>query len=252
MTLIKPIKLSKILVYNNLLNLYLCTAMYRFTQPSPLNLDAGSPSASKEWSHWLKTFENYVEILDASRADGQPTDRLKALVNCVSYQVYEYIEESTTYGTAIATLRDLFSKTPNEVFARHLLAAAKQKPGHTLDEFLLSLQKLAKDCNFRAVTGVQYKQEIIRDAFTYGFISTGIRQRLLEHRELNLETAVEKARAMELTQNNGEYYFQSQDTIQSSFSSATLQEKKSETLVVKLVLPYHPLLFTSHQRPHLA
>ena len=61
--------------------------MDRFMQPSRLNLHAGSPSVPKEWSHWLKTFENYVEVLDASRADKQPTNRLKALVNCVSYQV---------------------------------------------------------------------------------------------------------------------------------------------------------------------
>ena len=112
--------------------------------------------------------------MDASRGDGQPTDRLKALVNCVFYLVYEYVEEVTTYDTAIANLRDLFSKAPNEVFARHLLAIAKQEPGHTLDEFLLSLQKLAKDCNFRGVTGVQYQQETIRDAFINGLTSPGI------------------------------------------------------------------------------
>ena len=94
--------------------------MDRFMKPSRLNLDAGSPSAPKEWSHRLKTSENYVEVLDASRVDGQPTDRLKALVNCVSYQVYEYIEKATTYDTAIATLKNFFSKAPNEVFARHL------------------------------------------------------------------------------------------------------------------------------------
>ena len=48
--------------------------MDRFMQPSRLNLDAGSPSAPKKWSHWLKTFENYVEVLDASCADEQPTE----------------------------------------------------------------------------------------------------------------------------------------------------------------------------------
>ena len=106
--------------------------------------------------------------------------------------MYEYIEEATTYDTAIATLRDLFFKAPNDDFARHFLATAKQEPGRTLDGFLLSLQKLAQDCNFRAVTGVQYKQEMIRNAFINGLTSPGIRQRLLEQRELNLETAVEK------------------------------------------------------------
>ena len=124
--------------------------------------------------------------------------------------MYGYIEEASTYDTAITTLRDFFSKASNEVFARHLLATAKQESGHILDEFLLSFQKLAKDCNFPAVgSGVQYKQEMIRDAFINGLISPGMRQRLLEHCELKLETAVEKARAMKLPQKNCEYYFQS-------------------------------------------
>ena len=70
---------------------------------------------------------------------------------------------------------------------------------------------------------------MIRDAFINGLTSPGVRQGLLEHRELNLETAVEKARAMELAQKNREYYSQSKDIIRSSLSAATLQEKKSET-----------------------
>ena len=62
--------------------------------------------------------------------------------------MYEYIEKSTTYDTAITTSRDLFSKALSEVFVRHPLATAKQESGHTLNDFLLSFQKLVKDCNF--------------------------------------------------------------------------------------------------------
>jgi len=108
-------------------------------QPSRLNLEASSATASKEWRHWFKTFENYVEVLDAALEGDNRTDRLKALINCVSHQVYEYIEECTTYDTAIETLKSLYTKAPNEVFARHRLATTKQEPGQTLDEFLLSL-----------------------------------------------------------------------------------------------------------------
>ena len=54
---------------------------------------------------------------------------------------------------------------------------------------------------------------MICDAFVNNLTSPGIRERLLEHRELNLEIAVEKARAMELAQKNYEYYSQSQDII---------------------------------------
>ena len=120
--------------------------------------------------------------------------------------MFDYIEESATYDAAIAKLQNLYTKPPNEVFARHLLAITKQQSGQTLDKFLFSLQKLARDCNFRAVSGDQYKKEMIRDVFINGLVSHGIRQRLLENRELGLENAVEKARAMELAQKNSEFY----------------------------------------------
>ena len=100
-------------------------------------------------------------------------------------------------------------KTPNEVFARHLLVTTKQQVGQSLDEYLLALQKLAKDCNFRAVSGDQYKQEMVRDAFINGILSPGIRQRLLENDRLNLETAVQQARSLDLAQKNAEFYSQS-------------------------------------------
>ena len=133
--------------------------MDRLMQPTRLDLNASSPSASREWRHWFKTFENYIEVLDASLAEERRTDRLEALVNSISHQVFEYIEDSATYDAAIAKLQNLYTKAPNEVFARHLLATAKQQSGQTLDEFLLSLQKLARDCNFRAVSGDQYEKE---------------------------------------------------------------------------------------------
>ena len=53
---------------------------------------------------------------------------------------------------------------------------------------------------------MQYKQEMVRDTFINGLLSSGIPQRLLDHHQLNLETAIEKARAMELAQKNSEFY----------------------------------------------
>ena len=86
-------------------------------------------------------------------------NKLKALVNCVSHRVLEYIADCDSYDEAITVLRNLYKKAPNEVFARHLLASAKQQPEETLDEFHLKLQKLARDCNFRQVTSEQYSKK---------------------------------------------------------------------------------------------
>jgi len=54
-------------------------------------------------------FENYV-------------NKLKILVNCVSDDVYYVIKD-----IVMTTHHNLYVRTPNEIFARHLLATAKQQ-----------------------------------------------------------------------------------------------------------------------------
>ena len=43
-------------------------------QPSRLDLDANSSSASKEWCHWFVTFEKYIEVLGRCITGGRTTD----------------------------------------------------------------------------------------------------------------------------------------------------------------------------------
>ena len=73
-------------------------------------------------------------------------------------------------------------------------------------EFQQNLQSLSKDCNFRAVTGEEYRQEMVRDSFMNGLISTSIRRRLLENRELDLQTAFAQASALEIAQRHSQAY----------------------------------------------
>ena len=48
--------------------------------------------------------------------------------------VYEYIEDCKDNKSAIRVLEQLFVKTPNEIFARHLLATRRQKSGEKSGE----------------------------------------------------------------------------------------------------------------------
>ena len=52
---------------------------------------------------------------------------------------------------------------------------------------------------------------MVRDALTNGLSSHGIRQRLFENCNLNIENAVEKARSIELAQKNSEFYSLNQE-----------------------------------------
>ena len=170
-------------------------------RPKTLDLDPSSQNAAKEWRHWKKIFLNYLEDFK----DKLPNFH-RALIGCVSSSVYEYIENCTTFKESIEKLDSIFIKTPNEVFARHMLATRRQKPGESLDDFYRELEKLRRNCNFKAHTAVECGDEAMRDAFISGLASPAIRQRLLENKELNLETAYNQASALDLAQQNNDAF----------------------------------------------
>ena len=97
--------------------------MERLYRPERLDVDPSSPAASKQWLHWLRTFENFVSSFPT---DQQP-NKLNLLINHVSPSVFEYISECESYDSAIDILKELYNKPKNVIFARHLLATCKQE-----------------------------------------------------------------------------------------------------------------------------
>lgn len=187
-------------------------------KPSKLDVDPNSPTASKEWKHWHRAFTNYIEECGESEAD-----RFKILVNCISYTVYDQIQECSDYESAIKVLQNLYVKSPNVALARHLLATRKQHPGESLDDYLQELRKLSKDCNLKAtLTAEQYRQELICDAFINGIASPLIRQRLLENGTFNLECIYNQAYLLDLAQRNIDDY------VSISVTNALRRENKKQ------------------------
>lgn len=121
--------------------------METLLKPQRLDLDPNSPSAAKEWKHWLQTFTNFIR-----ECGERAPDEHRTLVNYVSHNVFEYIEDCPDYESSIEALNRLYVKPPNEIFARHLLATRRQNPGESLSEFLQELRRLSKDCNVKNVT----------------------------------------------------------------------------------------------------
>ena len=53
----------------------------------------------------------------------------------------------------------LFVKSKNPNHARHCLAMQSQKEGESVEVYLLALEKLAKEYDFKAVTAVLHQEE---------------------------------------------------------------------------------------------
>ncbi|XP_064120195.1 uncharacterized protein LOC135224802 [Macrobrachium nipponense] len=98
--------------------------------------------------------------------------------------------------------------------------------GESLDQFLQALKLLAKDCQFKSVTAEEACDSYVRDAFINGLVSCAIRQRLLENRTLNLNTAYEQARTLEMAQKHSASY-SSAEPVNAAVSAVSREEESS-------------------------
>ena len=195
--------------------------MDKVLRPDRFDVEPNDEKATKQWRHWYQTFGNFLRSIDGQN---QNLNKLDVLTNFVSPEVYELFCDADTYDAAIATLKRTYDKQPNEIFARHKLSTRKQQNGETLDSFMQALQSLSKDCQFRAVSANEYREEAVRDAFINGLHDSEIRQRLLENRTLDLETAFGQARAMDLARQNSEFYQSTSKSTSMHFNAAEIKE----------------------------
>ena len=189
-------------------------------------MDPDAASAAKEWIHWLKTFTNFIQAVEKTT----PTvDKLVLLTNYVAPRVYDYISDCGTYNKAVEVLTSLYVKPKNEIFARHLLATRRQSSGESLDQFLQALKLLAKDCQFKSVTAEEACDSYVQDAFTNGLAFGAIRQQLLENVTLNLKTAYEQARTLEMAQKHSASYVTAEPITNAAVPSVSQVEELCNT-----------------------
>ena len=169
-------------------------------KPERLELDPTEANANKKFTHWLKTFQTYVGLMEAT------DNKLDVLINFIGHEAYSIIESSATYANAITALKAQYQKPVNSIYARHLLSTRKQIPEESLDHFARRLKLMSKDCKFTAVTAEEHAAERIRDSFITNLQNPYIRLRLLENDELTLDEAFTKARALDIAHTSNDSY----------------------------------------------
>ncbi|VDP89261.1 unnamed protein product [Echinostoma caproni] len=198
--------------------------MGRHLRPDRFDTDPNSPNGADAWEHWYYTFTHFLGLVEERKPD-----KLKTRMHFLSPTVYKFVSRCTDNDSAITTLQSLYMQTKNEIFARHLLATSKQSAIETLDQFMQKLRNLARDCNFKAVSAKQNEEDAIRDAFINGLLSNPIRQRLLENKTLDVSTAYDQAKALDLAQQQSQTFAQVTPSICAAAAS-TLDQTPETTL----------------------
>ena len=70
--------------------------MHKVLCPDKLIADPHCPNAEKEFTHWLRTFNNFIE-----ECGTEAPDQLRCLTKYVSATVYDYIADEQTFNGAI-------------------------------------------------------------------------------------------------------------------------------------------------------
>ena len=228
--------------------------MEKCLRPERFVAEANAPDSCKKWKHWKYTFTKYL----AKLPNITDSDKLDILCNLVDESVFEHISESGSYENAIVILQQVYAKTPNEIFARHLLHSCKQQAGESVDEYLQRLKVLSGDCNYVAVTAERCRDEAIRDAFITGISSSAMRQRLLEGRgdDLTLAAIIDKARSLENAYNDSAKYgatlLQPYSAVATDACQSTLKESKvvhAEASSCSAAARETKGLYTTHKQP---
>ena len=184
----------------------MAVAPVKYLRVPVLEVLPSSQDSQKIFNHWEKMLNNFFTAAGASStetstssstASSTTLNKLAILTGYISPDVYALIEQHETYAGAIDALRKLYKKKKNVVYARHLLATAKQDAGEAVTDFSQRLLTLARDCAFDEVTAEAHKNEAVRDALITGIYSSNIRLRLLEHEDLELDKAIQIADSLE-------------------------------------------------------
>ena len=166
----------------------------RVLRPQRLELSPDSPSASRDFQHWMFNCEDFLKIMvlpkayekmiNADFSEEQAMDLLKlqSLMNLVSSDIWMDIKDCSTFDEAKKVLTDTFVKTPSTVYARYKLITSRQTPKQSLKGFKRELEQLSRNCNFEAVDASKYKDDMLLQAFIAGIYSHEIRKRLLEEK----------------------------------------------------------------------
>ena len=151
--------------------------MDKLMRSSRFDAEPNTLNAEREYKHWKKTFENYLE--GATSEGDIPASLVRkkhhAFKNSVSANVFELIYDADNFNLTLQKLDEAFIKPINIIYNKHLLITSKQKQMQSIDSYMQGLEKLAQGCKLEAVDAKQNKEQYMRDAFTNGISSVYIK-----------------------------------------------------------------------------
>ncbi|MCP3892424.1 MAG: hypothetical protein GY702_26655 [Desulfobulbaceae bacterium] len=163
-----------------------------------------TPDSQKieNWKTWKQQWANYSLLSGLSKLNLDI--QCAMLENCLgpealkTYNSLSYSDEETkSIATIMNKLEQLFIGELNETYERYIFNSRKQLTSENIETYVTELKMLATNCNFCACM----YDSLLRDRVVIGILCSDTRKRLLQTKNLTLQSALDICRADEATAN---------------------------------------------------
>ena len=159
----------------------------------PLDLTGPASQVADRWRKWKRAFEYYAEGKDIDNVR-KKTSQLLHFAGMEVQDILEDLQDSgpipelgdNAYKVAVRKLDSYFRVDENIPYERHVFRQL------SLHQFMVRLRKQARHCNFGTSLNDNLRDQLIEKLTDFE-----LKRKLLEQRNVTLEEALDKARALE-------------------------------------------------------
>ena len=158
-------------------------------------------SKVQDWEEYCEIIGHFFIANDIDDEDKMKSTLL-SVVGAPTYSLMRNLLSPTkpgekTYAELVTLLKTHFNPKPSEIVQRFKFDSRIRKPTESVAEYVAELRKLSQDCNYGATL-----PQMLRDRLVCGINDDRIQRRLLSETNLNFESALNLAQAMESANKN--------------------------------------------------
>ena len=168
--------------------------------PGSINFDGNNVADA-----WEKFYEQFEWYLCAIGLDGASDMRKISLFLNVAgaeaqriFGTFTFVgetEDPKKYADVINKFTNFCMPKKNLVYERYVFNICVQKEGQNVDSYVTELRHKAQTCDYG-----ELKDSLIRDRIVVGINSTQLKEKMLQDKDLSLDSAISRCKSAEMTQ----------------------------------------------------
>lgn len=153
----------------------------------PPNTMEFSGNVIRNWNTWYQKLELFMEATGKDQAS--ENQKIAILLNLIGdegieiYNTFKVDKKTAKFKEVVKLFKDYCEPRKNVVYERYKFLNANQKEGQTIESFITELKSLVVSCEYKD------EDDMVRDKLVMGIRDNGLRERLLNEKDLTIKKA---------------------------------------------------------------